>query len=52
MRVSEAAVAHRLGPFSPATSSDALRPDPLAASSGTASACMLKRVRLDCEARL
>ena len=39
-----AAVAHGLAPSAPAASSDALRPKPLAASSGTASACMLKCV--------
>eukprot|EP00964_Phaeocystis_antarctica_P049826 scaffold28859_cov63-Phaeocystis_antarctica.AAC.1 len=37
-----AAVAHGLAPAAAAASSDALRPKPLAASPGTASACMLK----------
>ena len=42
MCVCEVAVAHGLAPSTPAAASDALRPKPLAASSGTASACMLK----------
>eukprot|EP00964_Phaeocystis_antarctica_P089281 scaffold56919_cov69-Phaeocystis_antarctica.AAC.1 len=37
-----AAVAHGLAPAAAAASSDALRPKPLAASPGTASACILK----------
>ena len=36
------AVAHGLAPAAAAASSDALRPKPLAASSGMASTCMLK----------
>ena len=44
--VFEAVVAHGLAPSASAASSDALIPKPLAASSGTASACSYKHKRV------
>ena len=51
MGLFEPAVAHGLAPSAAAASSDALVPKPLAASSGTASACSYESTHA-CEVRL